>query len=94
MKRAIPIFVLCASAVLLASGCSRTEDPPGPKEAKKETNRVSSGQGTVSAPVSPAPPLPDPVVPKGAESPSPMPGQANDHSSPAFKGGGKEDPHK
>ena len=48
----------------------------------------------VSAPASPSPPLPDPVVPKGAESPSPLPGQANDHSSPVFKGGGKEDPHK
>jgi hypothetical protein len=93
MKRAIPMFVLCAGAVLLASGCARTEDPPGSKEAKKDAKQVSSGQGTMSAPASP-PPLPDPTVPKGAESPSPMPGQANDHSSPAFKGGGKEDPHK
>ena len=94
MKRALPIFVLCAGAVSLAGGCSKTEDPPGSKEAKKEAKQVPSGPGTMSTPTSPAPPLPDPVVPKGAASPSPMPGQANDHSSPAFKGGGKEDPHK
>ena len=90
MKRAIPILVFCAGAVLLASGCSKTEDPTGSKAAKQ----VPTGPGTMSTPASPSPPLPDPVVPKGAESPSPMPGQANDHSSPVFKGGGKEDPHK
>ena len=94
MKRALPIFVLCAGAVLLGSGISKTEDPLGSKEAKKEAKQVPSGPGTMSTPASPAPPLPDPVVPKGAASPSPLPGQANDHSSPAFKGGGKEDPHK
>jgi len=38
--------------------------------------------------------MPDPKVPKSAEAAAPTPGQAGDHSSPAFKGGGKVDPHK
>jgi len=37
-------------------------------------------------------PMPPPDVPKGDASSGPKPGQANDHSSPAFKGGGKEVP--
>ena len=41
-----------------------------------------------------SPRLPDPNLPKGAEVASPLPGQANDHSSPVFKGGGTADPHK
>jgi len=47
----------------------------------------------VTAPVV-VPPMPAPVVPKSAEAPSPLPGQANDHSSPAFKVGGKPNPPK
>ena len=45
-------------------------------------------------PTLPSAPLPAPVVPKGAEAASPLPGQAGDTSSPAFKDGGKADPHK
>ena len=36
------------------------------------------------------PPMPAPNAPKSDVSPEPKPGQANDHSSPAFKAGGKE----
>jgi hypothetical protein len=36
--------------------------------------------------------MPAPDVPKGDATSGPKPGQANDHSSPAFKGGGKEVP--
>jgi hypothetical protein len=40
--------------------------------------------------------MPDPKVPKSAAAagPTPAPGQANDHSSPAFKAGGKAEPNK
>jgi hypothetical protein len=37
--------------------------------------------------------MPPPNVPAGGDaSATPKPGQANDHSSPAFKAGGKEAP--
>jgi hypothetical protein len=36
--------------------------------------------------------MPPPDVPKGDATSLPKPGQANDHSSPAFKAGGKEVP--
>ncbi len=75
---------------LVRSRMGKTDDPPLPKVAQQ----APSAQGTLSTPTLPSPQLPDPIVPKGAEAPSPMPGQANDHSSPAFKNGGKADPHK
>lgn len=90
MKRPIPILAICAGTVLFAIGCSKTADPPLPKLAPQ----VPSVQGTLSTPTLPSPHLPDPVVPKDAEAPSPMPGQAGDTSNPAFKAGGKADPHK
>jgi hypothetical protein len=90
MKRAIAIFAICAGAVLFAAGCSKTADPPLPKAAPP----VPAVQGTLSTPTLPSAPLPDPVVPKGAEAPAPTPGQAGDTSSPTFKAGGKADPHK
>ena len=90
MKRPIPALAICAGIVLFAAGCSKTDDPPLPKVDQQ----VRSAQGTVSMPALPSTPLPDPVVPKGAEAPSPVPGQAGDTSSPAFKDGGKTDPHK
>jgi hypothetical protein len=36
--------------------------------------------------------MPPPNAPKGDASSGPKPGQVNDHSSPAFNGGGKEVP--
>ena len=85
MKSYIPFAV---AAALLVSGC-----------VKKDDSRPAASQPPVvksedSKPVVPAPPLPAPNVPKGAETPSPQPGQAGDHSSPAFKGGGAPDPYK
>ena len=90
MKRPIPILAICAGIVLFAAGCGKTDDSPSPKVAQQ----APSAQGAVSTPTLPSPPLPDPVVPKGAEAASPVPGQAGDTSSPAFKDGGKTDPHK
>jgi hypothetical protein len=90
MKRHICILALVTGTVLFAAGCGKTDDPPLPKMAPQ----APSGQASISTPTLPSAPLPDPVVPKSAETPSPMPGQAGDHSSPAFKDGGKADPHK
>lgn len=91
MKRAVPILAIFAGTLLSAAGCSKTDNSPQPDAAQ----RASSAQESVAMPASPMPRLPDPVAPpKTGESPSPMPGQANDHSSEAFKGGGKPDPSK
>jgi len=91
MKRAIPILTIgAASTVLFAVGCSKTGNPTPPEAAQQ----ASPTQGTFVAPQAPAPRLPDPIVPKGAEAPSPKPGQAGDTSSEEFKGGGSADPHK
>lgn len=86
MKSRVPGLAIFVFAALFAAGCSKT-DSPAPKTA-------------VQAPlakdivVSPAETIPDPVTRKGAEAPTPKPGQAGDHSSPGFKGGGAPDPRK
>jgi hypothetical protein len=88
MKNSVSVVAL-AGAILLAAGCGKSEPPSSPQppaQAPAERSTVSTGV--------PVPPLPDPVVPKGAEAPTPQPGQAGDHSSPAFKGGGKPNPAK
>lgn len=90
MKRLIPILAISVGSALFAAGCSKTSEPPPPAVPKQEP----PAQGTAPAPAVTVPPMPDPTVPKGAEAPSPKPGQANDHSSPGFKTGGKTDPSK
>jgi len=90
MQRLIALFGICAGTILFATGCGKTDNPSPPKEAQQ----APSAQGSTPAPSLPTPPLPDPVVPKGAGAPSPTPGQAGDHSSPAFKEGGKANPPK
>ncbi len=83
MKHVCSWIVAATVPILLATGCSKTEVP--------------KPQAMTTAPRAPdpiVPKMPDPNVPKGADAPSPLPGQANDHSSPAFKGGGASDPHK
>ncbi len=88
MKSIISILAICAGTVLVAAGCNKKDNPPLAETA----HQAPSTQGTLATP--PTPPLPGAVVPKGAEAPSPLPGQAGDTSSEAFKGGGKKDPHK
>jgi hypothetical protein len=90
MPNHVRMFALCAAAALFATACSRTDTPPQPNAVAP----VASAPGTPAAPVVPVPDMPDPKVPKGAEAPAPMPGQGGDQSSPAFKDGGKADPHK
>jgi len=84
MKSRIPGLAIFAFAVLLAAGCSKT-DSPAPKTAAPPAKDIV---------VSPAETIPDPVTRKDAGAPAPKPGQAGDHSSPAFKGGGAPDPGK
>ncbi len=84
------MFALCAAAALLATGCGKTDSPP----QSNAVAPVASGPASPAAPVVLAPDMPDPKVPKGAEAAAPTPGQAGDHSSPAFKAGGKVDPYK
>jgi hypothetical protein len=94
MKQLTSIFAACASALVFAAGCNRTDTPSVPTTVPP-TNTAS--QATTAPPVQEAPstptaPMPPPDVPKGDATSLPKPGQANDHSSPAFKGGGKEVP--
>lgn len=75
--------------VLLAAGCSKSENDP---KSVPQPSLMQPGDAVPSS--VPTPPLPEPVVPKAAETDLPKPGQAGDHSSPVFKGGGKPDSTK
>ncbi len=82
---------LVAAAVLLAGGCGQKEEA---RTVAPQTSLMKPGDSLPA--VAPTPPLPDPDVPKVAEAPLPHkelphPGQAGDHSSPAFKDGGQPD---
>jgi len=82
---------LVAAAVLLAGGCGQKEEA---RTIAPQTSLMKPGD--LLPAVAPTPPLPAPNVPKGAEAPLPHqelphPGQAGDHSSPAFTGGGQSD---
>ncbi len=91
MKGYLPLLV---AAVLLFGGCGKKEEarPAAPQPSLMKP-------GDPMPPSAPTPLLPDPNVPKGAEAPMPHvelphPGQAGDHSSPAFQGGGELDKKK
>ena len=84
MKNYIPLVI---AAVLLAGGCGKKEEA---RSVAPEPPLMKPGDSL--PPVAPTPPLPAPnAPPKGAEPPLPQAGQAGDHSSPAFKGGGQPD---
>ena len=86
MKRYLPFAV---AAALVLGGCEKkdADRPVAPKPPQMKPDDAK--QSTV-----PSPPLPAPDVPKNAGAEAPKPGQANDHSSPAFKGGGVPDKSK
>lgn len=90
MTRPRLALALCATTVLFAAGCNKADDPPKPNLSQK----ASPAPGSSPAPAVTVPVMPEVSVPKGAEAASPKPGQAGDHSSPAFKAGGKTDPSK
>ena len=88
MNNYIPLVI---AAVLLAGGCGKKEEarPVAPQPSLLKP-------GDSLPPVAPTPPLPAPNVPNSAEIPAPHkelphPGQAGDHSSPGFVGGGQPD---
>lgn len=83
MKRSIPLVVIAALFTL--AGCE-----------KKETVRSDAPPAAPAAQVTtpataPTPERPAPDVSKSAAADYPKPGQANNHSSPGFKGGGDSD---
>jgi hypothetical protein len=86
MKSHIPFAV---AAALLVWGCGKKDDA---RPAASQPPLVKSEDSKKT--VVPTPPLPAPNVPKGAEAPSPPPGQAGDTSNPDFKGGGVPDKNK
>ena len=92
MKRYLHIVVTCTGVLMLAAGCNRSEGPSATK-APPPAQPAQEAPSTASTPA-PPPPMPPPDVSKGDASSGPKPGQVNDHSSPAFKQGGKEDPAK
>jgi hypothetical protein len=88
MKLNTSIVAACVGALVFSAGCNKTDTAPAPTAAP-QAQPASQPQ---SPPATPTAPMPPPEVPKGDEASGPKPGQANDHSSPAFKGGGKEVP--
>jgi hypothetical protein len=97
MKRLTSVFAACAGALIFTAGCNRTDTPPVPTAAPPTNTAPQVTTAPPAPPVQETPStptalLPPPNVPKGDASAGPKPGQAGDHSSPAFKGGGKEVP--
>ena len=83
MKSFIPLTVATA---LLIVGCGKKDEAAVGQPWSPPVQQQDS-----KTPVTPTPPLPAPDAPKGAVAPAPQPGQAGDHSSPAFKAGGVQD---
>ena len=81
-------ILFALAVVILAGGCGRKDDP----QAASAPPVVRADEPRTAA-VSP-PPLPAGDKAKGGEVQAPPPGQANDHSSPAFKAGGTPDKNK
>jgi hypothetical protein len=91
------VTTACASAMLLAIGCNRNDTPVAPPatppaNTSAQANAAPPTPATQDPPSTLTAPMPPPNAPQGDASSGPKPGQANDHSSPAFKGGGKEVP--
>ncbi len=86
MKSLTSIFAVCAGALIFTTACNKTDTPSVPTAAPP----AQSVQEAQSPPATPTAPMPPPDVAKGDVSSGPKPGQANDHSSPAFKKGGTE----
>lgn len=80
----LPIVV---AAALFLAGCEKADEtqPEAPRQPPAQ-------QESPVAPMTPSPPLPETNPPTDNPPPTPQPGQANDHSNPAFKSGGKPDP--
>ncbi len=90
--------LVVGAAVLIVGGCGKNEDVkparPQPSLMQSSPQPPMMQPGDPMPATEPTPPLPAPDVPKGAVPELPKPGQANDHSSPAFKSGGETDKTK
>jgi hypothetical protein len=79
-------YLAIGFALAMIAGCGNKDEPktaaPAPLAARQDAQ---------TGPATP-PPAPANAVDDGVQRPTP--GQANDHSSPAFKDGGKADPKK
>lgn len=82
-------FAVAFAAVLVIAGCEKKDDARTGVSALPPVVQPSP-QTTAEA----TPPPPPSNAPDKAGTPLPEPGQANDHSSPAFKAGGPPDPEK
>ncbi len=80
------VYVAIGVAVAMTAGCGNKSEPrtaaPAPPVASKDAQPS----------IAPMPSAPPNAVDDGVQRPAP--GQANDHSSPGFKDGGKADPKK
>ena len=79
-------YLTLGLALLMISGCGNNGEPKTAAPAPLAT--AQDAQPSFATP----PPAPANAVPDGVQRPTP--GQANDHSSPQFKDGGKPDPKK
>ena len=80
LKYAIPLII---AAALVVSGCGRKDEPAPPAPPPAPVSQEGAA----------TPPVPDRPAPDTTKQPVaeyPKPGQVNNHSSPEFKGGGKE----
>lgn len=86
----------CATvaAMLLVIGCNREVDEPVMPAERPLSPAPLPIPAPSPEPAETTPPPPQPAPDPRAENdpPTPMPGQANDHSNPAFKDGGQPDP--
>lgn len=77
------IYLTIGVALAMIAGCGNKSEPktaaPAPAQAAQPI-------------IVPPPPAPPKAVDDGIQRPTP--GQANDHSNPEFKDGGKPDPKK
>lgn len=80
------IYLAIGLALAIIAGCGKKDEP---KTAVPAPLAAPQGSQPSSAPT--PPPAPSNAVDDGIQRPTP--GQANDHSSPGFKGG-KPDPEK
>lgn len=88
-------LVLAVGVAVLIGGCGKNEDrkPAAPQPSLMQSSpsppMMQLGDPMPATELSPRLPAPD--VSKGTVPELPKPGQANDHSSPEFKGGGQSD---
>lgn len=79
-------YLAIGLALALIAGCGSKDEPKTAAPAP-----LAGRQDAQPSAVTP-PPAPPNAVADGVQRPTP--GQANDHSSPGFKEGGKSDPKK